>query len=123
MSTFVAIQDSDLDFDYGTFDSAGFTKKTLANPQALAAVIDHTLLKPDATREQVEALCDEAVRYRFACVHGESGLGIHRRRPALPAPAFPSASSSAFRSARRSFPRCARKPLRSSAWARASSTW
>jgi len=30
-------------------------------------VIDHTLLKPEATRTQVENLCDEAVRYRFAC--------------------------------------------------------
>ena len=41
--------------------------KTLANWQSLAAVIDHTLLKPDATRQQVESLCDEAIRYRFAC--------------------------------------------------------
>jgi deoxyribose-phosphate aldolase len=30
-------------------------------------VIDHTLLKADAARSQVEALCEEAVRYRFAC--------------------------------------------------------
>jgi len=30
-------------------------------------VIDHTLLKPDATRDQVEKLCEEAIRYRFAC--------------------------------------------------------
>jgi deoxyribose-phosphate aldolase len=57
----------DLDFDHGTFDAAGFTTQTLANWQALASVIDHTLLKPDATLEQVESLCDEAVRYRFAC--------------------------------------------------------
>lgn len=57
----------DVDFDHGTFDSAGFTSQTLANWQALAGVIDHTLLKPDATREQVENLCDEAIRYRFAC--------------------------------------------------------
>ena len=45
-----------------------FTAKALASWQSLAAVIDHTLLKPDATRKQVETLCDEAVRYRFACV-------------------------------------------------------
>ena len=57
----------DLDFDHGTFDSAGFTSQTLANWQNLAGVIDHTILKPDATREQVENLCDEAIRYRFAC--------------------------------------------------------
>jgi deoxyribose-phosphate aldolase len=68
MSTTIALQDTDLEFDYGTFDSAAFTQKSLSSPQALAAAIDHTLLKSDATRQQVEALCAEAVRYRFACV-------------------------------------------------------
>lgn len=34
----------------------------------LAALIDHTLLKPEATPLQVEALCAEAVQYRFASV-------------------------------------------------------
>ena len=68
MPATIPIQNSDLDFDYGTFDSAGFTAKSLANWQSLAAVIDHTLLKPDATRQQVEVLCAEAARYRFACV-------------------------------------------------------
>jgi deoxyribose-phosphate aldolase len=34
----------------------------------LAAVIDHTLLKPDATREQLKKVCDEAKRYGFATV-------------------------------------------------------
>jgi deoxyribose-phosphate aldolase len=62
------IQDSDLDFDYGTFDSAAFTAAALSSWQSLAAVIDHTLLKPSATRPQVEHLCAEAIRYRFACV-------------------------------------------------------
>jgi deoxyribose-phosphate aldolase len=62
------IQASDLDFDYGTFDSAGFSAKTLDSWQSLAAVIDHTLVKPGATRKQVEALCAEAARYHFACV-------------------------------------------------------
>jgi deoxyribose-phosphate aldolase len=60
-------QDADLEFNNGSFDSAAFAAATLANWQSLAAVIDHTLLKPDATREQVESLCDEAIRYRFAC--------------------------------------------------------
>ncbi len=67
MTVSIPVKDSDLDFDYGTFDSAAFTAETLANWQSLAAVIDHTLLKPDATRQQVEAHCAEAVRYRFAC--------------------------------------------------------
>lgn len=59
--------DADLDVDNGNFDAAGFTAETLSDWRRLAAVIDHTLLKPDATRTQVENLCDEAVRYRFAC--------------------------------------------------------
>jgi deoxyribose-phosphate aldolase len=57
----------EIEFDHGTFDSAAFTTQTLASWQNLAGIIDHTLLKPDATREQVENLCDEALRYRFAC--------------------------------------------------------
>jgi deoxyribose-phosphate aldolase len=68
MCATIPVQDADLDFDYGTFDSAAFTANTLRNWQSLAAVIDHTLLKPEATRQQVERLCDEAARYRFACV-------------------------------------------------------
>jgi deoxyribose-phosphate aldolase len=34
----------------------------------LAAMIDHTLLKPDATYDQIETLCEEAVTYGFASV-------------------------------------------------------
>ncbi|MDW8327876.1 MAG: deoxyribose-phosphate aldolase [Anaerolineales bacterium] len=34
----------------------------------LAALIDHTLLKPEATTAQIEQLCAEAVRYGFAAV-------------------------------------------------------
>jgi len=67
MSAVTAIRDADLEFDHGTFDSAAFAAQALSNRQSLAAVIDHTLLKPEATREQIENLCDEAVRYRFAC--------------------------------------------------------
>ena len=36
--------------------------------QAAAAMIDHTLLKPDASREQIEKLCREAARFDFASV-------------------------------------------------------
>jgi deoxyribose-phosphate aldolase len=35
--------------------------------ETVAALIDHTLLKPEATRPQVEKLCAEAVQYGFAC--------------------------------------------------------
>ena len=34
----------------------------------LAAIIDHTLLKPDAITSDVERICHEAVEYGFACV-------------------------------------------------------
>jgi deoxyribose-phosphate aldolase len=37
-------------------------------PESLAAMIDHTLLKPEATREQIARLCAEAREYRFASV-------------------------------------------------------
>jgi len=67
MSAITPIGETDLEFDHGSFDAAAFTQETLSDWQSLAAVIDHTLLKPDATREQVESLCDEAIRYRFAC--------------------------------------------------------
>jgi deoxyribose-phosphate aldolase len=36
--------------------------------QSLAGFIDHTLLKPDATGDQVKKLCDEARQYQFATV-------------------------------------------------------
>ena len=67
MSAIIPIRESDIEFDHGTFDSAGFAATALSTWQALAAVIDHTLLKPDATRAQVEALCEQAAKYRFAC--------------------------------------------------------
>ncbi len=50
-----------------TFDPNTFAAQALSSPQSLAAVIDHTLLKPDATRSQVVQLCNEAAEYRFAC--------------------------------------------------------
>jgi deoxyribose-phosphate aldolase len=34
----------------------------------LARLIDHTLLKPEATRDQIEQLCNEAKKYNFASV-------------------------------------------------------
>jgi deoxyribose-phosphate aldolase len=37
-------------------------------PGGVAGLIDHTLLKPDATREEIEKLCREAAEFRFATV-------------------------------------------------------
>lgn len=48
---------------------------TVINPQiaahdwrSVAAIIDHTLLKPDTTQQEVVRLCREAVHYGFATV-------------------------------------------------------
>ena len=37
-------------------------------PGDVAGFIDHTLLKPDATRADIERLCREAAEFRFATV-------------------------------------------------------
>lgn len=37
-------------------------------PLDLAKFIDHTLLKPDATQDEIDVLCDEALEYGFASV-------------------------------------------------------
>lgn len=37
-------------------------------PGAVASMIDHTLLKPDATRAEIERLCREAAEFSFATV-------------------------------------------------------
>ena len=39
-----------------------------ASPEAVAALIDHTLLKPEATAAQIRKLCREALEFGFAAV-------------------------------------------------------
>ena len=34
----------------------------------IASMIDHTLLKPESTKDQVEVLCQEAKEFKFASV-------------------------------------------------------
>jgi deoxyribose-phosphate aldolase len=69
------------------FNSAAFAAQALSSTAALAAVLDHTMLKPDATRTQVHQLCAEAAEYKFACamvnpawvstaVHALAGTGV-----------------------------------------------
>lgn len=65
MSTHLIDEDEDL--DVGSFDATGFARQALSSKASLAAVIDHTLLKPEATRDQVVQLCREAAEHRFAC--------------------------------------------------------
>lgn len=44
------------------------TPLAIRTSRDLASYIDHTLLKPDATRDEVIKLCDEARKYGFATV-------------------------------------------------------
>jgi deoxyribose-phosphate aldolase len=46
-------------------------------PGELARLIDHTLLRPDATRQDIETLCREAVGHRFAAVCVNSAWVSH----------------------------------------------
>ncbi len=49
-------------------DRVGAEGPTCPPKYELAKWIDHTLLKPDATKEQIEKVCDEAIEYNFASV-------------------------------------------------------
>jgi len=73
--------------DLPAFDAAAFATHTLSSAANLAAVLDHTLLKPEATRSQVLSLCAEAAEQGFACamvnpawvataVHALAGSGV-----------------------------------------------
>ncbi len=64
------------DLPPGILDAPAFQEPPPApamDPARLAKFIDHTLLKPDATDEAVDRLCDEAVRYGFKSVCVNSG--------------------------------------------------
>jgi len=67
MSTHVHLVDEDEEQEIPGFDAEAFAKQALSSAENLAAAIDHTLLKPEATQEQVIRLCREAAEHRFAC--------------------------------------------------------
>ena len=46
----------------------GYSGNAADVPDGLAELIDHTLLRPDATADEIDTLCDEAVEYQFAAV-------------------------------------------------------
>jgi len=52
----------------GSAGDGPFQPHLLNGDQELAARIDHTLLKPDATKEEVQRVCEEARKYHFATV-------------------------------------------------------
>lgn len=49
---------------YGSASTAGSS----GSSSSIGSMIDHTLLKPEATAEQVKKLCREAIEYKFASV-------------------------------------------------------
>jgi phosphopentomutase len=54
-----------------TLENAGaeeLLEMVAENPNIMARLIDHTILRPDATEEDVAKLCDEALQYQFASV-------------------------------------------------------
>src|SRR5579875_1947271 len=61
------IEEAALESSGAPYDAAAFAASALRDRRSLAAVIDHTLLKPEAGRAQVLRLCSEAARYGFAC--------------------------------------------------------
>ncbi|MEI6385063.1 MAG: deoxyribose-phosphate aldolase [Spirochaetota bacterium] len=72
----------------GSAQAAGSTGGPSLQSSDLPKYIDHTLLKPEATVEQVNALCDEAARHHFysVCVNSSwvghcsrrlDGTGVH----------------------------------------------
>ena len=64
--------DADLDAVRAAVDHGaariGYSGNGATVPADLSRTIDHTLLRPDATPDDVDRLCDEALRYRFAAV-------------------------------------------------------
>lgn len=67
LMTTKAVAIEEVEKDNGSFDAVAFSQQALSSNQSLAAAFDHTLLKPEATREQVIKLCEEAAEYQFAC--------------------------------------------------------
>ncbi len=49
-------------------DRIGTRGQVPDNPEQIARYIDHTLLKPTATRADIVRVCEEALKYRFASV-------------------------------------------------------
>ena len=56
-------------------------QNSIRNPEVLAGMIDHTILKPEATRAEVARLCDEAIAHGFAsvCVNAVHAAFVAKR--------------------------------------------
>lgn len=54
--------------DFSEFKKLKKISKIKLSSQDLAGMIDHTLLKPDATLSEIKQLCEEAIQHSFASV-------------------------------------------------------
>ena len=54
--------------DFSEFEKSKKTSEKKLSSQDLAGMIDHTLLKPDATISEITQLCEEAMQNNFASV-------------------------------------------------------
>jgi len=54
--------------DFSEFEKEKKLSELKLSSQDLAGMIDHTLLKPDATISEITQLCEEAIQYNFASV-------------------------------------------------------
>jgi len=53
---------------YAVLGEAKFKPHDALKPSSLAKYIDHTLLKPEASIDEIRKICDEAKKYHFASV-------------------------------------------------------
>lgn len=54
--------------DFDEFEKSAKPNRVKLDAKELSAMIDHTLLKPEATISEIEQLCAEAVQHNFASV-------------------------------------------------------
>ena len=54
--------------DFSEFEKSNKISEIIISAQELAGMIDHTLLKPEATFPEIKQLCEEAMQYNFASV-------------------------------------------------------
>ena len=112
----------EIDENISTFDATAFARQALAGRRTLAAAIDHTLLKPEATREQVLKLCAEAAEHRFACAMVNPAW-VPTAYAALAGTGVPVGVVVGFPWGQTSPRASARRLRRWSVWAHASWTW
>lgn len=63
----IHVMEEEEELEISGWDADAFATQALESRKNLAATIDHTLLRPEATRDQVVRLCAEAAEHGFAC--------------------------------------------------------